>query len=124
MNKEEHSMKSPASMKLGSLIDLVKLLISTARPGERSGGYLGYYGDDDRSIYFLINTTLGYYELNALPFVVWVEETERPTNAFLRYQTSPSEKLEFSEDATDPKWFTLPIIKFEEMPKYLRVWEQ
>ena len=124
MDDEKHPMRSPASMKLGSLKDLVKLLISTARPGERSGGYLGYYVDGGRSIYFLINTTLGYYELNALPFVVWVEEAEEPTNSFLRYQTSPSEKLEFSDDATDPKWFTLPIIKFEEMPKYLRVWEQ
>jgi hypothetical protein len=32
--------------------------------------------------------------------------------------------MEFSDFAADPKWVTLPVIAFEEMPEFLKVWKK
>jgi len=109
-------------MKLASLQDLVKLVISSVGP-DRSAGYIGHYAEEVRSIFFIFNTSLGYFDLNALPIIVWVEDTNRPTKSFIRYKTSPKEEMDFSDDASDPKWLAIPIITFEKMPDFLKVWK-
>lgn len=121
---EKHSpLRSPVDMKLASLKDLVKLVISSVGP-DRSAGYIGHYAERERSIFFIFNTSLGYFDLNALPIIVWVEDSERPEKPFIRYKTSPKEEMDFSDDASDPKWLAIPIITFEEMPDFLKVWEK
>ena len=84
--------------------------------------YIGYHFEKDRSIYFIFNTSLGYYDLNALPIIIWVEETLEPQGSFLRYRTSPKEELEYSDDASDPKWLNIPIVNFKILPDFLKVW--
>ena len=118
-------IRKAVSIKLAKVEDLVKLVISSSIvPGERAGGYIGYYKEEDKEIFFIFNTSLGYYDLNALPIVIWVRtEIKEPIKSFIRYRTSPSEQLEFSDNANDPKWITLPVIVFEEMPEFLKVWE-
>ena len=122
MTEKTETLKSPAGIKLKSLKDLVRLVISNMGP-DRNAGYIGHHKDGNRIIYFIFNTSLGYYELNALPIIVWVEDTEFEQNSFLRYKTSPSEQIEFSDDASDPKWLNIPVVRFEEMPEFLKVWK-
>jgi len=125
-----NSLKPAASIKLAGLNDLVKLIASTM--AERVSGYIGYYhsktkkeGEKEKHVYFMFNTSLGYYNLRALPIVVWVASEEEPTGSFIRYRTSPKEELQFSDDISDAKWpISIPIVNFEEMPDFLRVWEE
>ncbi len=125
---EDFSNLAPAvSIKLTKLKDLVKLIASTM--GDRINSYIGYYvsknSNEERHIYFMLNTNSGYYDLKALPFVVWVEDPNPPAGSFIRYHTSPKEEMQFSDDITDAKWpITIPIVNFEEMPKFLRIWEK
>ena len=123
MGKEEKEIKKPVSIELGDLKDLVKLVVSSLHPTERITGYIGYYEVKDGIIFFILNSSLGYYDLNALPIITWVKTLEKPTGSFIRYKTSPTEELSFANDASDPKWLTLPLVKFKEMPEFLRVWE-
>lgn len=123
MKEDTTKLKSPANIELSSLKDLIKLVISSIGP-DRAAGYIGYYKDSNRFIYFIFNTSIGYYELTALPIVVWVEENEKPKGSFIRYRTSPSEEIEFTEDASDPKWLNIPLVSFKKMPDFLRVWEK
>ena len=123
MKEGSAELKSPANIELSSLKDLIKLVISSVGP-DRAAGYIGFYKDSNRSIYFIFNTSIGYYELTALPIVVWVEENEQPKGSFIRYRTSPSEEIEFTEDASDPKWLNIPLVSFKKMPDFLRVWEK
>ncbi|MBY9000097.1 MAG: hypothetical protein KGD64_04220 [Candidatus Heimdallarchaeota archaeon] len=120
---DNNKLQSPAAIKLASIKDLVKMMIFSAG-SERSAGYVGYFRDNDKSLYFIFNTSLGYYELNALPFVIWVEDSKELENPFIRYRTSPAEEMEFTDFAADPKWVTLPVIAFEEMPEFLKVWKK
>ena len=122
MTEENKQLKSPAGIKLASLKDLVRLVLSSVGP-DRIAGYIGNYAEEDRAIYFVFNTSLGYYELNALPIIVWTDEKEMPTKSFLRYKTAIDETIDFSNDATDPKWLSIPIDKFEIMPEFLKVWK-
>ncbi len=122
MTEEKKQLKSPAGIKLASLKDLVRLVISSVGP-DRIAGYIGNFTEEDRTIYFIFNTSLGYYELNALPIIVWTDEKEMPTKSFIRYKTSTNETIDFSDDATDPKWLSIPIVKFEIMPEFLKVWK-
>ena len=122
MTDENKKLKSPAGIKLASLKDLVRLVISSVGP-DRIAGYIGNYEEEDRAIYFIFNTSIGYYELNALPIIVWTDEKEMPTKSFLRYKTAIDETIDFSNDATDPKWLSIPIVKFEIMPEFLKVWK-
>ena len=115
-------LQSPAAIKLASVKDLVKMMIFSVG-SERAAGYIGYFRNKEKSYYFIFNTSLGYYELNALPFVIWVEDSKELENAFIRYRTSPAEEMEFTDFAADPKWVTLPVIAFEEMPEFLKVWK-
>jgi len=123
MKEGTTELKSPANIELSSLKDLIKLVISSIGP-DRASGYIGFYKDNNRSIYFIFNTSIGYYELTALPIVVWVEESEQPKGSFIRYRTSPVEEIEFTEDASDPKWLNIPLVNFKKMPDFLRVWEK
>ena len=122
MTEEKKQLKSPAGIKLASLKDLVRLVISSVGP-DRIAGYIGNFTEEDRTIYFIFNTSLGYYELNALPIIVWTDEKEIPTKSFIRYKTATNETIDFSDDATDPKWLSIPIVKFEIMPEFLKVWK-
>ncbi|MFW9851887.1 MAG: hypothetical protein ACFFDS_03030 [Candidatus Thorarchaeota archaeon] len=123
MKEGSTELKSPANIELSSLKDLIKLVISSVGP-DRAAGYIGFYKDGGRAIYFIFNTSIGYYELTALPIVVWVEEDEQPKGSFIRYRTSPVEEIEFTEDASDPKWLNIPLVNFKKMPDFLRVWEK
>ena len=123
MTDEYTPLRSPVDMKLASLKDLVRLVISSVGP-ERVAGYIGHYEEENRSIFFIFNTSLGYFELNALPIIVWIEDSRKPDKSFLRYKTSPKEEMEFSDDASDPKWITIPIVNFEVLPDFLKVWEK
>ena len=123
LTKEPTTLKSPAGIKLASLSDLIKLVISNLSP-DRNAGYIGRYKYNEKTIFFIFNTSLGYYDLNALPIIVWVELTDQPMDSFLRYRTSPKEEYNFSNDASDPKWLNIPIVTFEEMPDFLKVWEK
>jgi len=122
MTDENKKLKSPAGIKLASLKDLVRLVLSSVGP-DRIAGYIGNYAEEDRAIYFIFNTSIGYYELNALPIIIWTDEKEMPTKSFLRYKTAIDEIIDFSNDATDPKWLSIPIVKFEIMPEFLKVWK-
>ena len=122
MTEENKQLKSPAGIKLASLKDLVRLVISSVGP-DRIAGYIGHFAEEDRAIYFIFNTSLGYYELNALPIIVWTDENEMPTKSFIRYKTATKETIDFSDDATDPKWLSIPLVKFEIMPEFLKVWK-
>ena len=68
-------------------------------------------------------TSLGYYDLNALPIILWTDESEIPTKSFIRYKTATNETIEFSDDATDPKWLSIPLVRFEIIPEFLKVWK-
>ncbi|MHA1623386.1 MAG: hypothetical protein ACTSVO_14780 [Candidatus Heimdallarchaeaceae archaeon] len=120
---DSDKMKAPAAIKLASIKDLVKMMIFSVG-SERPAGYIGYFRENDRSFYFIFNTSLGYYELNALPFVIWVEDSKKLETTFIRYRTSPAEEMEFTDFAADPKWVTLPVIAFKEMPEFFKVWEK
>ncbi len=120
---DTNKIQSPAAIKLASIKDLVKMMIFSVGT-ERPAGYIGYFRNNEKSFYFIFNTSLGYYELNALPFVIWVEDSKELETAFIRYRTSPAEEMEFSDFAADPKWVTLPVIAFEEMPEFLKVWKK
>jgi len=121
MTDKESALRSPAALKLASLKDLVKLVVSSVGP-DRIAGYIGHLAEKDRSIYFIFNTSLGYYDLNALPIIIWVEETVEPQGSFIRYRTSPKEELEYSDNASDPKWLNIPIVNFETIPEFLKIW--
>ena len=123
MTKEKVELKSPVAMKLTSLSDLLRLVISSVGP-DRTSGYIGYYLNGDTSIYFIFNTSLGYFDLNALPIIIWVEGPIKGDKSFIRYRTSPKEEMSFSVDASDPKWLNIPLVHFEEMPEFLRIWEK
>ena len=62
--------------------------------------------------------------MNALPIIVWVEDETNSQESFLRYRTSPKEEYDFSNDASDAKWLNIPLVTFEEMPDFLKVWEK
>jgi hypothetical protein len=121
MTSKESTLRSPAGIKLASLKDLVKLVVSSVGP-DRIAGYIGYFAENDRSIFFIFNTSLGYYDLNALPIITWIEEANEPQGSFIRYRTSPKEELEYSDDASDPKWLNIPIVEFEMIPDFLKIW--
>ena len=123
MTENDKPIRSPTSMKLASLKDLIKLVLSSVGP-DRVSGYIGYYEYDDKVIYFIFNTSIGYYDLNSLPVVMWVNSDDKPGKSFIRYTTSPKETLEFSNDANDPKWLSIPIVKFEILPEFFKVWEK
>ncbi|MHA1199158.1 MAG: hypothetical protein ACTSQF_07395 [Candidatus Heimdallarchaeaceae archaeon] len=123
MTEESKILKPPAGIKLASLSDLIKLVISGLGP-DRNAGYVGRHKYKEKTIYFIFNTSMGYYELNALPIIVWVEDDSDSQESFLRYRTSPSEQHDFSNDASDAKWLNIPLVTFEEMPDFLKVWEQ
>jgi hypothetical protein len=123
MTESKDTLKAPAGIKLASLSDLIKLVISSLGP-DRNAGYVGRYKYEDRTIFFIFNTSLGYYELNALPIIVWVEDKSNSDESFLRYKTSPKEEYNFSNDASDAKWLNIPLVTFEEMPDFLKVWEK
>ncbi len=116
-------IQSPAAIKVSSVKDLVKMMVFSVG-SDRAAGYIGYFRDNEKSFYFIFNTSLGYYELNALPFIIWVEDSKELETAFIRYRTSPAEEMEFTDFAADPKWVTLPVIAFEEMPEFLKVWKK
>ncbi|MCE7741017.1 MAG: hypothetical protein GOP50_01040 [Candidatus Heimdallarchaeota archaeon] len=123
MTEETKILKPPAGIKLSSLSDLIKLVISGLGP-DRNAGYIGRHSYNDKTIYFIFNTSLGYYELNALPIIVWVEDESNSRESFLRYRTSPKEEHNFSNDASDAKWLNIPLVTFEEMPDFLKVWKK
>jgi len=123
MTEEKSILKPPVSMKLTSLNDLLRLVISSVGP-DRTSGYIGYYLDGDKPIYFIFNTSLGYYDLNALPIMIWVEGPIKEEKSFIRYRTSPKEEMNFSNDASDPKWLNIPLVQFKEMPDFLKIWEK
>ena len=123
LSEESKKMQSPAGIKLASLGDLIKLVISSLGP-DRNAGYVGRHRYKDKTIFFIFNTSLGYYELNALPIIVWVEDENNSQGSFLRYRTSPKEEFDFSNDASDAKWLNIPLVTFEEMPDFLKVWEK
>jgi hypothetical protein len=122
MSQKQGEIKSPAGIKLKTLKDLVRLVISTIGP-ERSSGYIGYYREENKTMYFVFNTSIGYYELRALPILIWAEDSALQECAFLRYKTSPKEEMDFSNDGSDPKWLNIPLVSFEKMPEYLKVWK-
>ena len=96
MTDKETKLRSPVAMKLASLNDLLRLVISSVGP-DRTSGYIGYYIDGDRSIYFIFNTSLGYYDLNALPIMIWVDD---PSGILLkRPHYIPEELDRLCEDA-------------------------
>ncbi|NPD87369.1 MAG: hypothetical protein HGN29_01515 [Asgard group archaeon] len=121
MTEKQPPLRSPVDMKLASLKDLVKLVISSVGP-DRAAGYIGHFAEANRSIFFIFNTSLGYFDLNALPIIVWIEDTDKPDKSFIRYKTSPKEEINFSDDASDPKWLSIPIVTFEVLPEFLKVW--
>ena len=123
MTEGKVELKSPVAMKLTSLNDLLRLVISSVGP-DRTSGYIGYYLNEDTPIYFIFNTSLGYYDLNALPIIIWVEGPIKGDKSFIRYRTSPKEEMNFSVDASDPKWLNIPLVHFEKMPEFLRIWEK
>ncbi|MCG3226472.1 MAG: hypothetical protein H7645_06100 [Candidatus Heimdallarchaeota archaeon] len=123
MTEKQSPLRSPVNMKLASLKDLVKLVISGVGL-DRSAGYIGHFAEENRSIFFIFNTSIGYFELNALPIIVWVEDADKPDKSFIRFKTSPKEEMEFSNDASDPKWLAIPIVTFEILPDFLKVWEK
>ena len=123
MTEKQSPLRSPVDMKLASLKDLVKLVLSSASPSS-TAGYIGHFAESNRSIFFIFNTSLGYFDLNALPIIVWIEDTDKPDKSFIRYKTSPSEEMDFSNDASDPKWLSIPIVTFEVLPDFLKVWEK
>jgi hypothetical protein len=123
MTEKHTPLRSPVDMKLASLLDLVKLVISSVGP-DRTAGYIGHFAEEEKSIFFIFNTSLGYFDLNALPIIIWVEDSKRPEKSFIRYKTSPKEEMNFSDDASDPKWLSIPIITFEKMPDFLKVWKK
>ncbi|MHA1952641.1 MAG: hypothetical protein ACW96U_01695 [Candidatus Heimdallarchaeaceae archaeon] len=123
MTEKQTPLRSPVDMKLASLKDLVKLVISSVGPSG-TAGYIGHFAEANRSIYFIFNTSLGYFDLNALPIIVWIEATDKPDKSFIRYKTSPKEEMDFSDDASDPKWLSIPIVTFEVLPDFLKVWEK
>ena len=123
LKEESISLKSPAGIKLATLSDLIKLVISSLGP-DRNAGYVGRHKHGDKTIFFIFNTSLGYYELNALPIIVWVEDESNSQESFLRYRTSPKEEYNFSNDASDAKWLNIPLVTFEEMPDFLKVWKK
>jgi len=119
--KQENEIKPPTAIQLESLKDLIKLVISSTGP-ERVAGYIGHIKEGERSIYFIFNTSLGYYDLNALPIVIWVENQTETEHSFIRYKTSPAEIIEFTDDATDAKYVNIPIVRFKKLPDFLKVW--
>ncbi len=123
LTKETETLKAPAGIKLASLGDLIKLVISSLGP-DRNAGYVGRHRYKDKTIFFIFNTSLGYYELNALPIIIWIEDESNSQESFLRYRTSPKEEYDFSNDASDAKWLNIPLVTFEEMPDFLKVWEK
>jgi len=123
MVTKNDEIKKPISIELGDLKDLIKLVVSSLHPAERITGYIGYYETEKETIFFILNSSLGYYDLNALPIITWVKTESKPSGSFIRYKTSPTEELSFANNASDPKWVTLPLVKFKEIPAFLRVWE-
>ena len=121
--EKDAPLKSPAGIKLATLGDLIKLVISSLGP-DRNAGYIGRHKNGDKTIFFIFNTSLGYYDLNALPIIVWVEDDNNGDESFLRYRTSPEEEYNFSNDASDAKWLNIPLVTFEEMPDFLKVWKK
>lgn len=62
-----------------------------------------------------------YYEANALPVFVYVEEEDEIPGGFLRYITSSGkEDVSFTNYITDMKYFYARIINLVEMPPWLR----
>jgi len=119
------NLKKAASIKLVDLKDIIKLIASTM--SERITGYIGYFHDKEKNkhIFFMFNTSLGYYELRSLPIVVWITRESPPTGSFIRYRTSPKEEFEFSDEINDARWpISIPIVHFEEMPEFLKVWKE
>ncbi len=61
-----------------------------------------------------------YYEANALPVFVYVEEAEEPRGGFLRYITSSGrEDVSFTNYVTDMKYFYARIINLVDVPPWL-----
>ena len=124
MDEIVDNIKKAASIKLKELSDIIKLIASTL--SDRMTGYIGYFYEKEanRNIFFMFNTSLGYYNLRALPIVVWIENDEPPAGSFVRYRTSPKEEFEFADEVSDARWpVSIPIVNFEKMPEFLKVWK-
>ncbi|UJG42219.1 MAG: hypothetical protein K9W46_07335 [Candidatus Heimdallarchaeum endolithica] len=125
MDEIVDNIKKAASIKLKGLSDIIKLIASTLT--DRMTGYIGYFyeKEENKNIFFMFNTSLGYYNLRALPIVVWIESDKPPAGSFIRYRTSPKEEFEFADEVSDARWpVSIPIVNFEEMPEFLKVWKE
>ncbi len=122
MTEDKPIIHPPLSMKTKSLKELAKVILSGANP-QRGAGYLNYIVLENKTIYFTMHMGMGYYNLRSLPIILWTEEEKPPTGGFLRYRTSPKEELVFATDGSDPKWATLPLVEYEEIPEEFKVFE-
>ena len=90
-------------MELGSLKDLLRLVVSIMGRSNQSG-YL-YYGEKDgKHVYFLTHTVGGWYELRGLPVTLIAFTEIKPETNFLEYSPPSNENEESYKFITTGLW--------------------
>ena len=109
-------------MELGSLKDLLRLVVSIMGRSNQSG-YL-YYGEKDgKHVYFLTHTVGGWYELRGLPVTLIAFTEIQPETNFLEYSPPSNENEESYKFINEIKQTTnsipIPIIRLKELPNFM-----
>lgn len=111
-------VRPAVSLRLKSLADLVRLLVTWSR--ER-GTHIFYFEKDGKHVYgALIGSFPGYYELRGLPLFIYIVDDKPPRGNFIRYIGHQEEKIDFvSAVEVDPKATFIPIIYLASPPIFV-----
>jgi len=118
MSGETNEIKPAIPLKLKSLDDLVRLVVTwTLRQTPAS---VLYFEKNGKHYYASITTLGGYYELRGIPLILYVEDDKEPKGTFIAYTTDPKEEIKFMNSTTERMYKYIPIIRLTTPPVFFR----
>lgn len=118
MTDEINEIKPAIPLKLQSLEDLVRLVVTwTLRQTPAS---VLYFKKNGKHYYASVTTLGGYYNLRGIPLILYVEDDKEPEGPFIAYTTDPEEEIKFMKSTTERMYKYIPIIRLTAPPVFFR----
>ncbi|MFQ5831962.1 MAG: hypothetical protein ACE5H4_04630 [Candidatus Thorarchaeota archaeon] len=109
----EEGVKSPVNIKLESMMELARMLVSSSQRDRPASMF--YFEYEGRHIFGTLISHHGFFLNYGLPLWVYAEGEGPPEGSFLAYRSRDKESIEFVKTLeAEPRVAYLPIIKLAE----------
>ncbi len=116
----EEGVKSPVNIKLESMMELARMLVSSSQR-DRPASML-YFEYEGRHIFGTLISHHGFFLNYGLPLWVYAEGEGPPEGSFLAYRSRDKESIEFVKTLeAEPRVAYLPIIRLAEKLEILNL---